>query len=654
MDLVLSKEQLQVVAELGDNNVLVDSVAGSGKTTTILHIAKEYPQYNFLLLTYNKKLKFETRQRVEEAGLGNVETHSYHSFCVKYYLRTCFTDSGIIEITGDNKERLKPFSYDYLILDESQDLTPLYFSLVCKIYYDNDTPECKFCNLGDKNQSIYAFNKADERFIVFADKIFNLNKFEWKRVKLNTSFRITKGMASFVNKCMLKYDNLRSVKDGDKVRYLICNSFGSKKGGKVYDEFRMYTRMGYTYDDFFIIAPSVRSDSSPVRQLANFLSSKGIPIYVPNTDDERLDEDILSNKVAFSTFHQVKGLERKVVIVFGFDDTYFKYFNKGADPKVCPNEMYVATTRAKEQMTVVHHYTNWFIPFLDRMELRTICNVQGKLGRRKETYSDDKPLKPKKVHVTDITKHLPCEVVDTAMKYFEIEQVQEKGVRIRIPVKTKQGNLYENVSDITGTAIPAYFEYIRTGRMGIGGGRNLKNVTPPELLKIANKWCAITSGYNYKLTQIKNYDWLEKDNLDECIKRLGCFVTGNARFEYGVEYTNHSELMGIELSGFIDCVDSVKDKTNLWEFKCVEKIDNSHYIQLALYAYLYHVGNSDLINYYLFNIIDNTIYKITFELPELVEMVRYLFNYKYGDRKVISDREFVDNCKKSCDNFNTQ
>ena len=46
-------------------NVLVDSVAGSGKTTTNLHIAKALPHYKILLLTYNSKLKEECRQKVE-------------------------------------------------------------------------------------------------------------------------------------------------------------------------------------------------------------------------------------------------------------------------------------------------------------------------------------------------------------------------------------------------------------------------------------------------------------------------------------------------------------------------------------------------------------------------------------------------------------
>ena len=56
-----SDEQKLIIKSLKSNNVLVDSVAGSGKTTTNLYLAKEYPHNKLLLLTYNAKLKIETR-----------------------------------------------------------------------------------------------------------------------------------------------------------------------------------------------------------------------------------------------------------------------------------------------------------------------------------------------------------------------------------------------------------------------------------------------------------------------------------------------------------------------------------------------------------------------------------------------------------------
>lgn len=58
----ISKEQSDIVESLEKNNVIVDAVAGSGKTTTCLYIAKKFTDLNILLLTYNAKLKFETRE----------------------------------------------------------------------------------------------------------------------------------------------------------------------------------------------------------------------------------------------------------------------------------------------------------------------------------------------------------------------------------------------------------------------------------------------------------------------------------------------------------------------------------------------------------------------------------------------------------------
>jgi hypothetical protein len=79
-----SEEQLAIVENLGRGfNVIVNSVAGSGKTTTSLHVAKgnSFLRPETLLLTYNARLKDETRMRAKAMGLHrNMEVHSFHAF----------------------------------------------------------------------------------------------------------------------------------------------------------------------------------------------------------------------------------------------------------------------------------------------------------------------------------------------------------------------------------------------------------------------------------------------------------------------------------------------------------------------------------------------------------------------------------------------
>jgi ATP-dependent exoDNAse (exonuclease V) beta subunit len=196
-----------------------------------------------LLLTYNSKLKIETRDKIKQLNIFNLEVHSYHSFCVKYYDNECYTDSNIINVIKNNTKTNKIFKYDIIILDESQDINLLYFELICKIFKDNNNINVKICILGDEKQSIFSFNNSDERFIILADKIFTFNNRLWIRKYLSTSFRITFEMSQFINNCMFKNKRIISSKKTNiKPRYIICDSFGKKYGtsDKVFEEVKFY------------------------------------------------------------------------------------------------------------------------------------------------------------------------------------------------------------------------------------------------------------------------------------------------------------------------------------------------------------------------------------------------------------------------------
>lgn len=70
-------------------------------------------------------------------------------------------------------------------------------------FYDPLAPP-RLIIMGDRHQSIYAFNEADERYIVFASELFGCwNPYEWAHLQLSESFRVTHQMAEFVNTCML-------------------------------------------------------------------------------------------------------------------------------------------------------------------------------------------------------------------------------------------------------------------------------------------------------------------------------------------------------------------------------------------------------------------------------------------------------------------
>lgn len=628
-----SAEQREIITGCQTHNLIVDSVAGSGKTTTNMFIARTYPEQNILLLTYNAKLKLETRDKAKEWGLSNIEVHSYHSFCVKYYSKTAFTDAGITKFlkqktgasstTNLQSSSKLPKKYDIIVIDEAQDMSNTYFALVCQIWYDNQNPACKLIICGDVNQCIFRFNGADSRYISLADLVYAEFRagIPWKTLRLATSFRCPVEVTQFVNKCVLKSDRMHGARGiNHKPRYIVCDTFGyttqrNPKASRPYQEVMYYLKQGYRYEEIFIIAPSIKAGSgnSPVRRLANALSTAGIPIFVPAGDEDKLDEDICHGKLVFASFHQVKGLERKAVIIFNFDASYFKYYSKGSDPKVCPNELYVALTRTKERMTMFHHVGNDALHFLDmnhkyvEYECRSFGSDSsaGKGGHAIE--------KPQDLAVTQLISHMSESVIARAMEFFTVTRIRNKAGVIKIKTKTEQGALTESVAELNGLLIPAVYEYRTMGNMemyklmrdmtplelqqgikngganGDGGKLNLDSI--PDLLELANVWNATKTGFIFKVKQIKKYDWLCAAELEACLARLATLELSSdpthVQYESYLYNQGSRELYNRRLHGYADYMDDKR----LFEFKCVHELEPVHFIQLALYMYLAKIEN---------------------------------------------------------------
>lgn len=706
-----SPEQAQVLKNISKYNVVVDSVAGSGKTTCNLHIAYHYKNSNILLLTYNSRLKIETREKVAKLDINNLEVHSYHSFCVKYYDRYSYTDTKIKEIVDKKKKTLRRFKYDMIILDEAQDISIIYYDLICKILHDNNN-NVKICILGDINQSIFEFNGADSRYIKYADQLYTFNNSRWISCKLTTSYRITSEMATFINECMMGYERIKSNKiSGSKPRYIICDTFESFKDNKycknkTFMEIKYYLDIGYKPGEIFILAPSLRNPKSPIRVLENLIKTflSYVQVFVPTSDDEKLDADVIDNKIVFSSFHQTKGLERKVVLLCGFDDSYFRYYKKDVDCYKCPNELYVATTRAIEHLTLIHHYQNDYMPFIKRDRLHIYCDII----KHDTLYIPNQRNDKNNIDIcpTELVRHVPEHIIDKCFDYFDCNMVRHKGEIIKIPTKIKGQGYCENVSEITGIAIPSFFELLVKKKMDIyerihNDGNfedvNINNINPDQLLYIANYWNTKKTGYLFKLHQIGKYDWLSKINLKKSVSRLiSLGISNNSEFEYLAMIENKKELCGRKLTGFFDCFDVANNI--IYEFKCVNSLEKEHYVQLAIYMYMHekkkkieidrlmndyeqykqntvqqeienliennNIGDIDVaINiiesrlnnelnakldelskqtkYVLYNILSDEYVELKSDIDRLVLMMDYIIQNKYYNKNISSDEQFI-------------
>ena len=80
----ISEEQAIVLKHIkAGENAVVNAVAGSGKSTTVLSIAVAMKSSKIIQFTYNSMLRCEIKEKTESLGIENLDVHTYHSSAVK-------------------------------------------------------------------------------------------------------------------------------------------------------------------------------------------------------------------------------------------------------------------------------------------------------------------------------------------------------------------------------------------------------------------------------------------------------------------------------------------------------------------------------------------------------------------------------------------
>jgi hypothetical protein len=505
-----SEEQQEVHAQLKRGiNVVVDACAGSGKSTTVLSLAKAMPRKQFLHITYNSMLRKEFQENVRKLQLTNLEVHTFHSLCVKYFTSTGNTDAGLrITLAARTATVLPIPKYHIVVLDEVQDMTPLYFHFVRYFLSTiRPKPKLQLLLLGDYRQGLYEFKGSDVRFLTHAHRIwagYSLLKHpdEFAQCTLRMSYRVTRPMAQFVNDVMLGDDRLLACRDGVPVSYF-RNSRHHLERMVTYQIRQILLQPGNSPSDIFVLGASVKGANSLLRHIENALVVADIPCHVPRVEDgagsDRMDERVIQGKVVFSTFHTVKGRQRKYVFVTGFDQSYFTLYDRSGSASTatqprtsapvkthghtCPNTLYVAATRATHQLFVLEtnqHTTDRPLEFLKKShhEMIKMPYIDFKGMPQTIFYEYDEAttaerLKQSCTHYltpTDLIRFVPETVLDVLtpiLKRLFVTLRPPAAEPMLLPniitvQADAQADSYEDVSDINGVALPClWWERVR-------------------------------------------------------------------------------------------------------------------------------------------------------------------------------------------------
>ncbi len=680
---MLSIEQINIINTIKENkNVICDAVAGSGKTTTILELAKALPEKLILQITYNSMLRHEVKDKAR--NIKNLKIHSYHSLYVNYYNNNAHTDNILNDIIINNKIPIKELpKFDIIVIDEVQDMTILFFSAIKKFINDLQK-NVQYLILGDKNQAVYDFKGADNRFLTLAKDIYPNSVV----LPLSQSFRVTKPIANFVNFVLLGEYRIKTVKKGSNVNYLICNTF------KIYKyliiKIKEFFNAGYKPEDIFVLCPSFKSKKlNPVKLLENELTKSNIPCYI--SLDTKLDDNYIKNKVVFTTFHQSKGRERKIVIIYNFDSSYFDFYNKTAPKYKCPASFYVAITRASEHLILLEDINYHPLQFLKYNYLEMsdtglidIQLIKHNLNNKKETnipeiwindlvkYIDDNKLNDINKYI-DLTFNTPTNKFNNIniktnnnineinslvissireYKYYNdmtifnktidyIEQYLTNYITIFEKIVTKietNMNIY-NLSEIKKNCLKLKYSYL------FWFDKFIQKINFPsdninDNLYLANFYLSLVENVFFKLVDIKNYDWINKNQINTCIENMDNKIIKELEYEKIISFNYQSNKYGdLNIIGRINAY----NHNNIYQIVSVDNINIEHLLDLICKAWLHLNINNNKCNFYIYNIVTNELRQIiNFDYINVI--VELLLDNKLEKKYKNSDYEFINDC----------
>jgi len=695
-----SEEQRNIINNIKNGvNIHVQAVAGSGKSTSVFSICKEFTDKTILLLTYNASLRLETKERARKYDLQNMEVHTFHSLGVNYYTDNAHTDTGLRQILlykYNPQKTIKPF--DILVIDENQDMTQLYFMIVIKFLLDYGQKIQMIC-LGDERQCIYDFKGADSRFLSMCGKLWKsfifLKTPEFVTCDLKTSYRITDQMGKFVNRCLYDQEIMKTCRSGPNVVY-VRNSRQNTESYIIYTIKRLIQE-GVKPDDIFILAASVKGVNSHVRKLENRLVEENIPCFVPMFETEKLDERVIYGKIVFSTFHSVKGRQRPYVFLCGFDNNYFQHFARNEDMNLCPNTIYVGCTRSIEQLFLIeydHFPSDRPFEFLKKTHHELIQSdyvdfkgTPGSIFKRSDSFDYtslrhfESPTKIVQFISEDVLYAITPVIDDIFIKHTN---VNNNVIDIPNVVETDHG--YEDVSDLNGIAIPFLF-YEKTCENNLLNTmidtcvKEMKNEHRflRDLVKSLPERCSSINDYLYmsnilvsiqeklyfKLKQINKdqYNWLSYSTINQCLNRLDEYIDisnkESMKFEHHFIHYNNEELhkkvdaylkphFPMKEFRFSAILDVVNDHT-IYELKCTNAITIEHKIQLVFYAFLWKICELPDKEYILFNIKTGEKFELNASLEQLTFIIVKLLQGKYEEHEKKNVHDFLRDNKRIMD-----
>ena len=368
----LSEKQIKIIDDIEQTSTwsIIDSTAGTGKTTTICSTISYLIDYydanpnELMLITYTKnahismkyKLKLYTNQEIQYIG-------TIHSIAYQYIRKESGDENNyyspdeiltnfhryVDSLCKKNKNSNDPLiNLKYLFIDEYQDFDDRQLNIVNAI---QKLSNCKVLFFGDIDQSIYQFRNSVN---TLDNEYFN----KFTKYHLNCNYRNPEKIINIAND-ILKYKYTTFEPTNDFIKQIEQANFSNDANSNV----KILGLSTLTEEIDYVVNYLKSIDYTNKKIL--ILSRYRFPLSIlenqfvkNNIDYNNLDDTkyIKYGKISVSTIHGAKGLEADDVILI----------NAGNIDIVCEetqqqmieeiNLLFVAVTRAKINLLITYHY----------------------------------------------------------------------------------------------------------------------------------------------------------------------------------------------------------------------------------------------------------------------------------------------------------
>lgn len=568
----LSDEQsLFVETAKAGKNILVDACIGSGKTTAIQALCKVLPkEKKILYLTYNKLLKIDAKSKIHEK---NVMVTNYHGFAYMSLKRVGVSAgiSDLIQTFVSTKPNVA--AYDVLIIDEYQDIE-LELAELLEIVKESN-PKMQIIAVGDMQQKIY-----DKTTLNVSEFI---NEFLGNHVLLEFTrcFRLSDDLAARLGRiwnkpiigvnsnCCVERMNRDQVVDflsQQKPEDILC--LGARNGD--------------------------------LSKTLNILEDRYPDIYNKNTvyatisdSDSMGSTEPKKDSAIFTTYDSSKGLERKIVVIFDYTESYWSVrINKPLQSyEILRNIFCVAASRGKDQ-----------IIFVDADE--------AELSEKTLSTPVNTNMKFDNMEISDMFEFKFKEDVERCFATIKTKKIDIEDDSV-IQIKNKDGlidlspciGIFQEAAYFDGYSVDESIEF----HLEVDADKRFLYTDEVKSSSLEEKILFLTSletNQNRYRNQV-SVPFISEDEENSICDRLSTRLSRDEEVQTACALYFSDKRNGELLFAALGMADVVKDDV-VYELKFVSELTHEHFLQCACYVVAMGLKKG-----ILWNTRDNSMFEIT-------------------------------------------